>query len=49
MHKRWVIRTNGKLHPIYMRTGMHVKKDIENVIEWLDFQNMNSIVNYWVR
>ena len=25
MHKRWVYRSNGKLHPIGMKIGMHVK------------------------
>ena len=26
MHKIWVYRSNGKLHPIGMKIGMHVKK-----------------------
>ena len=48
MHKIEVCRLKGKLHPIGMQ-NWHARKDhIEHVIQWIDFQNMNSIISYWV-
>ena len=42
MYKRWVYELNGKYHPIDMKISMNVEH-IEHVIQWWDFQSMNSI------
>ena len=46
MHKRWVYKSNGKLHSIEMKIGMHVRpyRTCNLTFEFLKYELSNKLL-----